>query len=546
MKRIIPIVILVLTLQTVLCLPCSAQDTIKKIIDNGDDTSRFVFVVLAEGYTAAEMQKYDNDCHTIISYFFSSLPWHDYQSFVNVYSIFSFSNQSGADIPSEDVYVDTAFDATFDSFGINNLLTVNDAKAFETAAQVPTFDAVFVLVNDARYGGSGGSTIVLSTHTAAGEIALHEAGHFIGHLADEYETPYASYPSGAEEPNITFQNDPETIKWKDWIDEDVPLPTPETVSDRIGLFEGARYSATGVYRPKHNCKMRSLSVPYCEICAEALIRSIYTVVNPIDKFGPATDEVTITDQAATLWIEPVQVTGTEYEIIWELDGKIVDNSRTSYDVQPYMLDDGKHTVRVWLRDTTSMVRTDAAGLLTSQHTWIVRKNRCAGRISGTIIDIETGAGIADATSMIVPTSQTAITDAAGGFSVEGLACGSYSILINAPGFEESEQVFRITDQHETVIAVSLNKQGHRCSIRGSVTGTMVEGVTLKLYGQFSSTLQTSTEGHFIFKSLPAGLYLIIPESPGCRFFPAFQIANIQETKLQEIHFVCYKKFFSPY
>ncbi|MCX5897625.1 MAG: M64 family metallo-endopeptidase, partial [Proteobacteria bacterium] len=206
MKRIIPIVILVLTLQTVLCLPCSAQDTIKKIIDNGDDTSRFVFVVIAEGYTAAEMQKFDNDCHTIISYFFSSLPWHDYQSFVNVYSIFSFSNQSGADIPSEDVYVDTAFDATFDSFGINNLLTVNDAKAFETAAQVPTFDAVFVLVNDARYGGSGGSTIVLSTHTAAGEIALHEAGHFIGHLADEYETPYASYPSGAEEPNITFQN----------------------------------------------------------------------------------------------------------------------------------------------------------------------------------------------------------------------------------------------------------------------------------------------------------------------------------------------------
>jgi hypothetical protein len=257
-------------------------------------------------------------------------------------------------------------------------------------------------------------------------------------------------------------------------------------------------------------------------------------VNPIDKFGPATDEVIITAQAATLWIEPVQVIGTEYEIIWELDGKAVGNSRTSYDVQPYMLDDGKHTVRVLLRDTTSMVRTDAAGLLTSQHTWIVRKNPCAGRISGTIIDIETGAGIA------------AITDAAGGFRVEGLACGSYSILINAPGYEESEQVFRITDQHETVIAVSLNKQGRLCSIRGSVTGTMVEGVTLKLYGQFSSTLQTSTEGHFIFKSLPAGLYLIIPESPGCRFFPAFQIANIQETKLQEIHFVCYKNFFSPY
>jgi len=84
----------------------------------------------------------------------------------------------------------------------------------------------------------------------------------------------------------------------------------------------------------------------------------------------------------------------------------------------------------------------------------------------------------------------------------------FSILINAPGFEEAEQGFLITDQHETVIAVYLYKRDHLCSIRGTVTGTMVEGVTLKLYGQFSSTIQTSTEGHFIFKSLPAGLYIL--------------------------------------
>ena len=371
MKRIIPFVILIAALQAVLILPCSAQDTVKKIIDNGEDASRFVFVVIAEGYTAAEMQKFDDDCKNIFSYFFSSPPWYDYQSFVNVYSIFSFSNQSGADIPSENVYVDTAFDATFDSFGINNLLTVNDAKVFDTAAQVPAFDAVFVLVNDSRYGGSGGSTIVLSTHTAAGEIALHEAGHFWGHLADEYETPYSVYPSGEEEPNITFKNDPETIKWKNWIDQDVPLPTPETVTDKIGLFEGARYSATGVYRSKRNCRNAEPFCPLCEICAEALVRSIYTVVNPIEKYGPAEDEIAITDKAATLWIEPMHLTGSEYEIIWELDGKTVDTAQTSYSLQPSMLDDGKHTIRVLLRDTTGKVKTDADGLLTSQHTWIV-------------------------------------------------------------------------------------------------------------------------------------------------------------------------------
>ena len=544
MKRIIAAVILMVIVPGSFLYPCAAQDSIKKIIDNGDDASRLVFVFIAEGYTQAEMPKFDDDCHAISSYFFSSMPWHDYQSFVNVYSIFSFSNQSGADIPSEDVYVDTAFDAAFDSFGINSLLTVNDAKVFETAAQVPAFDAVFVLVNDARYGGSGGSTIVLSMHTAAGEIALHEAGHFFGHLADEYETPYSVYPTGEEEPNITVSNDRGAIKWKDWIDQDIPLPTPETINDRIGLFEGARYSATGVYRSKHNCKMRNLSATYCEICAEALVRSIYTVVNPIDKYGPAEDEITITDKAATLWIEPMHLTGGEYEIIWDIDGKIVSTEQTSYEVQPYMLGDGKHTVRVWLRDTTSRVRTDADGLLTSQHTWIVQKNPCGGRISGTIIDVETGTGIANATIMIVPTSQTAVTAAAGDFSIEGLACGSYSILINAPGFEEAEQEIFITDEHETVVAVTLNRPGRIYSINGTVSGSMVEGVTIKLYGQLSSTLQTSAEGQFIFKFLPAGLYLIIPESPGYRFLPGFQIINIGRNSLQEIKFSCYKKIFS--
>jgi len=545
MKRIILVVILIVALPAVLILPCYAQDTINKIIDNGDDASRFVFVVIAEGYTAAEMQKFDNDYQDIFSYFFSSPPWHDYQSFINVYTIFSPSNQSGADIPSEGIYVDTAFDATFDSFGINQLLTVNDAGVFETAAQVPAFDAVFVLVNDARYGGSGGSTIVLSTHTAAGEIALHEAGHFFGHLADEYETPYSVYPSGEEEPNITVSNDRGAIKWKDWIDQDIPLPTPETISDRVGLFEGARYSATGVYRPKHNCKMRDLSAPYCEICAEAIVRSIYTMVNPIEKYGPTEDEIAITDKAAILWIEPMQITGSEYEIIWALDGKAVSNAQTSYNVQPYMLDEGKHTVRVWLRDATGNVRTDTDGLLTAQHSWIVRKNSCAGKIAGTIIDAATGAGIANASIMLAPSSQAAMTDDAGGFSAEGLACGSYSAIINAPGFEESEQDVLISDEHETVIAVTLNRRDELCSISGTVTGTMVEGVTLKLYGQFSSTRQTSTEGHFIFKSLPAGLYLIIPEYPGYRFFPAFHLVNIQQTNLQEIKFTCYKKFISP-
>jgi hypothetical protein len=42
-------------------------------------------------------------------------------------------------------------------------------------------------VNDTTYGGSGGAFAVLSRHPLSIEIALHEIGHTLGLLADEYD-----------------------------------------------------------------------------------------------------------------------------------------------------------------------------------------------------------------------------------------------------------------------------------------------------------------------------------------------------------------------
>ena len=51
---------------------CSAQD-INKVIDNGEDDARFVCVLLAEGYTAAEAEKFRDDYSKIINYMFYKL-----------------------------------------------------------------------------------------------------------------------------------------------------------------------------------------------------------------------------------------------------------------------------------------------------------------------------------------------------------------------------------------------------------------------------------------------------------------------------------------
>ncbi|MCX5894473.1 MAG: M64 family metallo-endopeptidase, partial [Proteobacteria bacterium] len=530
MKRTKLIFIIVLIFQALVCLPCSAQDIIEKVINNGEDTSRFVWVFLAEGYTESELQKYKDDSKRIINYFISSSPWNEYRSFINIYTIFTPSNQSGADHPSQNTYVDTAFDATFDSYGIDNLLTVNDAKAFNAAAQVPAFDAVFILVNDEQNGGSGGATVVISNGPAAAEIALHEAGHLIAHLSDEYETPYPISQELEGMPNITGETETEAIPWKDWIDPETPLPTPETITDRIGLFEGAGYSATGIYRPKHNCKMRELGVQYCEICSEALIRNIYNFVSPIDKFGPEESEITVTGKAVLLWIEPTPVIDSAYEVTWELDGRIVNNhSDMSYTVNPSTLDNGMHTICVWLRDKTPLVRKDTEGHLTAQHTWMVNKLECSGKVSGTIRNADNKHGIADAAITLLPSSDIMHTDNDGVFQFENLSCGIYTIVVNAPGFEEAEKEFSITGDGETILDIVLTKKGPLYSVSGSILGRVREGVTIKLYGKVSSKLQTNAGGIFTFPSLPPGNYIIIPEAPGCSFFPHSQTVTIQET-----------------
>jgi hypothetical protein len=101
-------------------------------------------------------------------------------------------------------------------------------------------------------------------------------------LQDEYYTSSTAYndfyPKQYEplEPNITTLVDFES-KWKDLIKEDTPIPTPATkeFEKRLGVFEGGGYVEKGVYRPKQDCSMKSISVDdYCTVCKRAIQRMI--------------------------------------------------------------------------------------------------------------------------------------------------------------------------------------------------------------------------------------------------------------------------------
>jgi hypothetical protein len=101
----------------------------------------------------------------------------------------------------------------------------------------------YVLVNDSKYGGGGGSFGVYSAGNGdAREIALHEIGHSFAGLADEYGGNVGTY-TGTEPGPINVTKNSSGAKWAEWLGYTDP------VLGTVGAYEGGFYYDHGVYRP---------------------------------------------------------------------------------------------------------------------------------------------------------------------------------------------------------------------------------------------------------------------------------------------------------
>jgi hypothetical protein len=257
-----------------------------KIRDTGPDGNRMVIVVMGDGYTAADLATgaFTTAANSLVTAFLGKSPWDEAFSVANVYRIDVESNQSGADQDPQGTFKDTYFNSSFWVAGIERLLAIDGTGQSRAIAAANSYvgagmwDAIFILVNSTKYGGSGGFIAVSSVHPAASEVILHECGHTFAGLADEYTSPYPGYPPGDSEPNVDFDFSGPGLKWNIWVEPGTPLPTPQTstYANKVGTFEGARYLTSGIYRPYLNCLMQQLNVPFCPICKEANLLTLLT------------------------------------------------------------------------------------------------------------------------------------------------------------------------------------------------------------------------------------------------------------------------------
>ncbi len=367
-----------LCLLAVVCLArAAAAEPAQTIVNNGDPANRVDIVLLGDGYTAAEMSKYQSDIEEFVRLMFEQEPLKEYQRFFNVHRIDVVSAESGSDHPELGTSRNTAFDSGYNCSGIQRLICANTFKVSNVAAAslAPAqIDLIILIVNDPTYGGSGGSIAIASTNTAAVELVLHESGHTFGLLADEYteSPPACSNTSEPVQANVTRQTARAAIKWNAWIDAPTLLPTTSTQPGLVGLFEGARYCTTGLYRPTFNSKMRSLGRPFEQVNGEQLVRRIYNRVSPVDTFAPANGSaIQLTaGQAQNFSVATPAPLTHALAVSWTVDGQPAGNS-TSLTLAAGTLNAGSHTVQATVSDPTTFVRSDPEQLLTERVTWSV-------------------------------------------------------------------------------------------------------------------------------------------------------------------------------
>lgn len=353
---------------------------------SGPVADRFNIAVLGDGYRAEDQTKLKTDAQGIIDYLFSVPPLKQYGAFFNVKLVHVISNENGADNGSYGTTRDTALGAHFNCDNIDRLLCIDDGAAAVAAAQdVPEFNFAIVIVNDPKYGGSGGPVCASSSNEQSFEVLAHEVGHSLARLADEYSyegnQPPCNELQDCREANATLRTSLEQIKWKDWIEQGTPLPTPATeqYSKITGLFEGTRYTPTGVYRPQLNCKMRDLGADYCSVCTEQFVRSIWTAENikMIEQATPAQAAVqSVSCDPVELSVKSPPITPSTYRYTWSVDGK--PQTETTNEISlwpgtggPNGLTQGDHQVAVTVEDATALVRSDPDGILKDEFTWTV-------------------------------------------------------------------------------------------------------------------------------------------------------------------------------
>jgi hypothetical protein len=292
-----------------------------KIWGDDDPEHRLDIVILGDGYSADEMEKFQSDARRLGLILINAEPYKSMQTKITLRGVETPSLGSGVTRPHAGIYRQTPLSVRYSAFDSERYALTGANKAVRDAAATVPYDFTIILMNEQTYGGGGIYKLyatVAADNAFSDYIVIHEMGHHLAALADEYYTSSVSYDTTAPitvepwERNVTAYLNGQ-FKWSDMIRKGTPLPTPwdkeafeshgrdievrradirarkapesemeslffeqrdfeQTLfskmknRNRLGLYEGANYRDKGYYRSSVDCIMFTRSQNFCPVC----------------------------------------------------------------------------------------------------------------------------------------------------------------------------------------------------------------------------------------------------------------------------------------
>ena len=352
-------------------MPVSAAEvgsaTLVPMQVTGPAAQRLNLIVMGDGYTEAEQDKFRADVDRNLNVMWSVEPFSAYRNYINVYALEIISGESGvrcdpdeAGGPDPDkltplrmIFQQGCVDPLARGTVYNNDTSpgTNDPGGPFTALApgTPTgtqqhnmylqnyvapvlgipFNAqnlqTLAIFNTFTYGGIGGTQATTSGGSPQGPlISLHELGHSLGAMADEY--PYSSRNvvkpcyTGGEPTSFhhTIRTSTENMidtqfKWWRWIgDESLSGGT-------IGLHEGGNTFPCGVRRPSEHSIMRWIGFHWDQVGLEHMVARITGLRNSGQMSLPSRAAGTVASDEV-LWVDPSQPRTHGLNVTWRIGG----------------------------------------------------------------------------------------------------------------------------------------------------------------------------------------------------------------------------------
>ena len=366
---------LLLAILSIVNLSSAQQYRIDTLQYQGTNKQIVNMVILADGYTAAELDYFVEDARRFNSYFFNTEPFRQYTSYFNVFAIRTPSEESGAihkgvsnDCPKDDhghgnmpdrfnQYTrntnvptsnpKTIFGSSFDNMGLHRLVIPHHEEAIQKVLKdhIPNYSQVVILVNSPYYGGSGGKYATATVNAASNDIAVHEIGHSFAVLADEY---WAGNQYAIEGPNRSQEADPTKVRWKNWIG-----------TNGTGVYAyGSKASPSTWFRPHEFCKMQYLVAPFCNVCQEAFVETIHKLTNPIKNTSPRTMQALSADTVNKFSLSLIKPSPNTLDVKWVLNGEQIDADKETIYINKGLFHAGTNELKAIVYDNTKLVRTE--------------------------------------------------------------------------------------------------------------------------------------------------------------------------------------------